>query len=220
MSSVRGLVLDSIFYSVPSLNILQGAYLKVRPGSICALFGRNGSGKTTLLRVAAGQIRAASGLTIIDGDRLRKFARQRRFKSLAYLAQKSMLPPDITVAALIRAVGPRKLRHDALLRKVLPRRIEELSGGERRYLEVALVLGLGRSYVLLDEPFSGVEPAIIDRISDKIRSAANAGAGILITDHYYRYVLPLADNAYLMRQKQCFPLKGDVRAELSRFGYM
>ncbi|MCH8962990.1 MAG: ATP-binding cassette domain-containing protein [Bacteroidetes bacterium] len=90
----QALVLDTIFYEAPALRILQGAYLKVEPGQICGLFGRNGSGKTTLLKVAAGQIRPASGLVIIDGERFAAPQRRRRFAKLAYLPQTPMLPPS------------------------------------------------------------------------------------------------------------------------------
>ena len=91
----RALILDAIFYEVPALRILQGVYLKVVPGQICGLFGRNGSGKTTLLKVAAGQIRPASGLVIIDGERFAALQRRCRFAKLAYLPQTPMLPPPM-----------------------------------------------------------------------------------------------------------------------------
>ena len=99
----QALVLDTIFYEAPALPILQGAYLRVEPGQICGLFGRNGTGKTTLLKVAAGQIRPASGLVIIDGERFAAPQRRRRFAKLAYLPQTPMLPPDMRVETLIRS---------------------------------------------------------------------------------------------------------------------
>lgn len=85
------------------MRILQGAYLRVEPGQICGLFGRNGSGKTTLLKVATGQIRPASGLVIIDGERFAAPQRRCRFAKLAYLPQTPMLPPDMRVETLIRS---------------------------------------------------------------------------------------------------------------------
>ena len=222
-ASEHALVLDAIFYEVPALRILQGAYLKVEPGQICGLFGRNGSGKTTLLKVAAGQIRPASGLVIIDGERFAAPQRRRRFEKLAYLPQTSMLPPDMRAATLIRTFPhATDLLDDTLLAPLLSQRVDQLSGGERRYLELRLVLSLGRRYVLLDEPFTGIAPRIIDRMGKVIAEAAAQGAGILATDHYHHYMLPLVSDAYLMIHKQCQHLDGDadLRAQLATYGYM
>ena len=101
----RALILDAIFYEVPSLRILQGAYLKVMPGQICGIFGRNGSGKTTLLKVAAGQIRPASGLVIIDGERFAAPQRRRRFAKLAYLPQTPMMTRPLAGRCCRRSSG-------------------------------------------------------------------------------------------------------------------
>lgn len=220
----RAFVVDGVFYRVPEQSILQGVYLKMRPGQICGLFGLNGSGKSTVLRVAAGQLQPSSGLTIIDGTRFHKPLRRRRFQHIAYLPQDSMLPGDLRVRSLLKTLPDRgrALRTDSIVEPLLDRRVEELSGGERRYVATRFVLRLGRPYVLLDEPFTGVEPRIVDRLVQHITAAAAAGAGVLITDHYHQYLLPLVDTAYLMRQKQCEPLGtgDDVLVELERFGYL
>ncbi|MFQ5572408.1 MAG: ATP-binding cassette domain-containing protein [Rhodothermales bacterium] len=220
----RALVLDAIFYEVPALRILQGAYLKVQRGQICGLFGRNGSGKTTLLKIATGQMRPSSGIVIIDGERFAKPQRQRRFEKIAYLPQTPMLPKGMLVETLIRAfpAASRHLLRDDLLAPFRRYRIDQLSGGQRRYLELKLVLSLGRSYVLLDEPFTGIEPLIIDRMTEAIREAAAQGSGILATDHYHHYMLPIADDAYLMIHKQCKHLDGraELRAQLHAYGYL
>ena len=218
-----GLILDGIFYSVPGLRILQGIYLKVKPGAICALFGRNGCGKTTLMKVAAGQIRPNSGLVIIDGKRFYKRSLSQRYNHIAYLSQESMLPANKTVDSLINVfVKARYLKEDSILSPLLHERFENLSGGERRYLEVQLLLSLQRPYVLLDEPFTGIEPLIIDRISELLREAASQGRGILITDHYHQYILPLANQAYIMERKQCrrLELEAGIEAELQTYGYL
>lgn len=220
----HALVLDGVFHRVPAQSILQGAYLKVRPGQICGLFGLNGSGKSTLLRIAAGQMRPSSGLTIIDGTRFHKPARRERFKHIAYLPQNSMLPSDLRVRSLLKTLPDdgSALRTDSLMKPLLDRRVEELSGGERRYVATRFVLCLDRSYVLLDEPFTGVEPRIVDRLVQHITDTATAGAGVLITDHYHQYLLPLVDVAYLMWQKQCRPLgTGDeILTRLEDVGYL
>ena len=217
-------MLDSIFFEVPRLRILQGAYLKVTPGSICGLFGRNGSGKSTLLKVASGQIAPTSGLTIIDGERLHKKDLSRRFAKIAYLPQDSMLPGDMAVKRLIKSFpGPsRHLSHDAIIVDIVGKRIDELSVGKRRYLEIRLLLSLNRAYVLLDEPFTGVEPLMIERIAEIIIAAAKQGRGFLLTDHYQQYTIPIVDDAYLMMNKQCRHLArtSDLKEQLQVFGYL
>lgn len=221
MSDNFSLILDSIFYRVPNLSILEGAYLKVVPGTVCALFGRNGAGKSTLLKVAAGQIHSESGITIIDGQRIYNRSINKRFSKIGYLPQNSMLPNNMSVNRLIRSFSSSNdLFKIPLIKKIFPQKIHELSGGERRYLEVTLLLCLDRNYFLLDEPFTGVEPLIIEQLIEKIKSEVDRGKGILITDHYHQYVLEMADYAYLMLNKQCYKLGNDFKSELKRLGYI
>ena len=218
-----GLILDGIFYEVPSLKILQGAYLRVSPGSICALFGRNGSGKSTLLKVAAGQIDAGTGIVIVNGARLHKKLIRKRFSKMAYLPQDSMLPGDIKVNGLVKSFpGANGVLDDPVIQPKKRERVGNLSVGQRRYLEVSLLLSLGRPYMLLDEPFTGIEPLMIDHISSLIVEAARQGIGFLITDHYYQYLLDIAEDAYLMVNKRCKHLEGDepLEVQLQQMGYM
>ncbi|WP_263784507.1 ATP-binding cassette domain-containing protein [Salinibacter grassmerensis] len=221
MDTDAALVLDGVFYRVPGLSILQGVHLKASAGAVTGLFGRNGSGKTTLLKVAAGQIQPNSGLTIIDGTRLHKPSKRQRFAKIAYLPQASMLPADASVQALARSAGLSPDQVPDRLASSLNQKVRTLSGGERRLLEVAIVLGLERDYVLLDEPFTGVEPLLIDAIGRRIEQAAAQGTGVLLTDHYHQHVMPLADDAYVLRQKQCAPLNGDaaLHDQLVEMGY-
>ncbi|MBN4056409.1 ATP-binding cassette domain-containing protein [Rhodothermus sp. AH-315-K08] len=220
MSTDRSLVLDAIFYSIPQLTILQGAYVKVLAGQICGLIGRNGCGKTTLIKVAAGQLSANSGITIVNGDRMVGKRRGQRFEHIAYLPQDSMLPVDIQVGGLLKRCGQAHLTDLDFFRPLLHAEVRELSGGERRYLEVMIVLGLNRPYILLDEPFTGIEPRITEMITGELKEASRKGAGILLSDHYLHYLLPIIDDAYLMQSKQCVHLQGDFRQELKRLGYV
>lgn len=221
MTKASPLVLDSIFYSVPELTILQGAYLKVNPGSICGLIGLNGSGKSTLLKVAAGQIEADSGIMIVGNERIASVDRRARFKYVSYLQQESMLPSDLTVERLLGYCDRNDLKTHESFERLVKTRIRDLSGGEKRYLELQLILGLDRPFVLLDEPFTGVEPRIIEQISVDIAEAASTGTGFLLTDHYTQYMLPLIDDAYLIRSKNCLHLQGDdIRSQLVETGYL
>ncbi len=221
MNTDAGFILDGAFFAIKEFSILQGVYLKLDAGSICGLFGLNGSGKTTVLKLMCGQLRATSGITSIDGIRYYQPSLGARFRDIAYLPQDSMVPKELKVESLIRRCGRLSLLDgDALLNRIRSTRIRHISHGERRYLELSLVLGLGRKYILLDEPFTGVEPRIIERMSERIQKRARNGSGILITDHYHHFVTPIAEYAYLLEQKQCRRLKGDIVEALQRAGYL
>lgn len=195
--------------------------MKVKPGNITALIGRNGSGKSTLLKVAAGQIKPSSGISIIDGVRIHNKSVRNRFQSIAYLPQKSMLPRDLSVRRILKSVVlSAKYLRDPIIEKILDQKVLELSGGEQRYLEIAIIFSLNRNYFLMDEPFTGVEPLIIDLIIERIKEQARRGKGILITDHLYRYITEIANEAYLMHNKQCYPVNGDISTELKKLGYL
>lgn len=220
MRNTSTLILDSIFFKVPELNILEGAYLKAETGQVTAIIGRNGSGKSTLLKIAAGQIKASAGITIIDGERIHNKSLNRRFQKIGYLPQETMLPPDITVKRLINGFAESdRLTEDTLIQKIYHQKTIQLSGGEKRYLETAILFHLNRKYVLLDEPFTGVEPSIIDLLIDRIRKEANSGKGILLTDHMHRYISIVADKGYLIHNKQCYDLGGDFTKKLKEMGY-
>jgi lipopolysaccharide export system ATP-binding protein len=133
-----------------------------------------------------------------------------------------MLPPDVTVSTLLTSAGVAPTTVPDQLQASMDQPVRTLSGGERRLLEVEIVLGLDRDYVLLDEPFTGVEPLLIDTISQRIEAAAAQGTGILVTDHYHQYVMPLTDVAYVMWQKQCYQLDTEepIPEQLERLGYL
>jgi lipopolysaccharide export system ATP-binding protein len=220
----KGLVLDGIFFGVSSISILQGTYLKVMPGAICGLFGRNGSGKSTLIKVAAGQIIPDSGITVIDGENFPQKMLRRRFEKISYLPQDSMLPGDMKVQCLIDSFpGDHKnLSDDPIICELLSRRVYQLSNGLRRYFEIQLLLSLERPYILLDEPFTGIEPLMIEKISDKIVEAAKHGKGMLLTDHYHHEAIPIVSDAYLMIDNQCRHLNKsvDLKQQLRDYGYL
>lgn len=220
MSHYSALILDSIFFRVPELSILKGVYLKAEAGQVTAIAGRNGSGKSTLLKVAAGQYKATSGLTIIDGVRIHNKSLIKRYRKIGYLPQDTMLPPDITVKRLIKSLPEsEKLTEDTLIQKIYHQKTIQLSGGEKRYLEIAILFHLDRKYILMDEPFTGVEPTIIDLLIERIRKEAHIGKGILLTDHMHRYISMVADKGYLMNNRQCYDLGGDFSKELKVMGY-
>lgn len=203
MKQSSSFTLDSIFFRVPDLKILSGAYLKLSPGDITAIIGLNGSGKSTLLKIAAGQLKADSGITVIDGTRIYKKAPKQRFRKIGYLPQSSMLPPDITVQSLIHSFPTANyLLTESFIKAHSHQKVNTLSGGEKRLLEILLLLSLDRKYLLLDEPFTGVEPYLIDQITHLLKIEAKKGKGILLTDHLHRYISKIATNGYLLHNHQ------------------
>ena len=219
----RSLILDGVSFRVDATSILNGVWLKVTPGRLCGLFGRNGSGKSTLLHIAGGQLTPTSGIVRIDGVRLHQRSIWTRFGKIAYLPQDTMLPGGLKVKWLARALpGLHALIRDSrVLADRHDQRIGTLSGGERRCLELLMVISFQRDYLLLDEPFTGVAPRIIDEMAAHIRMATERGQAVLITDHYHRYVLDLIDDAYLLSDKRAVHLPSDViQDRLVKLGYL
>ncbi len=219
------MIFDSIFYTISNRRILNGIFLKVEPGKICGIFGRNGSGKSTLMKIGAGMISPASGITFIDGQAFISKSRIKRFENIAYLCQDTVLPEVLTARKFIES-NPVNKNCDYIYNnfnsELLDQNIGELSGGELRFLELLLILSLDRLYILLDEPFTGVEPKTIDKMIDLITQERDKGKGILITDHYHRYISQIADLAYLLKNSECYFLgdNSSLKFKLQEFDYL
>lgn len=223
LSFDQSLTLDGIFFDVDGKSILQGAFLRVNAGQICGLFGRNGSGKSTLLKIAAAQITPTSGRLVVNGEIYVSHRRRERFKNLSYLPQDSILPKQLRVRHVLNNSSKlRSLRSDPILSTALDTYIGNLSGGERRYLELHLILSLGRAYLLLDEPFSGIAPIVVEQMCLLLRAAAAEGRGILISDHTYHTLVPLVQDAYLINQGQCrhLDITSDFSTQLRLYRYL
>ena len=201
------MIFDSIYYRIDNNCILDGIYLKVEPGSICGVFGLNGSGKTTLIKIGAGIIQPVSGSVFINGKAFLYKSRYLRYKNISYLCQDSFLPKDISVKKLIEAFQIRKNTdyiYENFRNDLLDQKIRNLSGGEHRLLELILIISLDRKFILLDEPFTGIEPKIIEKIINLISIERDKGKGILLTDHYHHYTSTIVDTAYLLKDSKCF----------------
>jgi lipopolysaccharide export system ATP-binding protein len=209
MGGIRQIRFDSICYHTGQVWILHGVYLEVNAGTICGIFGRNGSGKSTLLKIGAGTYRPTSGTVWIDGQTFPSPLKRQRYHKIAYLSQKTFLPHDMTVTRLLNAFPhqARRLVNETPLASCLHQTVGSLSGGECRLLEVLLLIALDRPYVFLDEPFSGLEPVLIDQMSALLAAQRQQGKGIVITDHYYQSVIPLLDTAYFLQHSHCESLE-------------
>ena len=184
----------------------------VTRGEVVSLLGPNGAGKTTAFNIIAGIHRSDGGSIRLDGDEISNLPMYRRSKSgLGYLPQESSIFKGLTVEKNIDAILELKIRDPKERRKKLEELLGEfsithlrnaravnLSGGERRRVEIARCLASQPKYILLDEPFAGVDPIAIDEIRGLVRELKNRNIGILITDHNVRETLKIVDRAYII----------------------
>ena len=192
--------------------VVKGASLYVRRGEAVGLLGPNGAGKTTIFYMITGLIPADRGSVELDGHDVTALPMYQRARlGIGYLPQEASIFRGLTVEENIRAVlevvEPNKKRRDydleALLDEFNITRLRKtpsiaLSGGERRRCEIARALASRPNYMLLDEPFAGIDPIAVGDIQALVRHLTNRGIGVLITDHNVRETLGLTDRAYII----------------------
>ena len=195
-----------------SRQVVRGVSIYVRRGEAVGLLGPNGAGKTTVFYMITGLIAADSGAIELDGHDVTKLPMYQRARlGIGYLPPEASIFRGLTVEQNIRAVleviePSRKKREyelDALLDEFNVTRLRKspsiaLSGGERRRVEIARALATRPNYMLLDEPFAGIDPIAVGDIQDLVRHLTNRGIGVLITDHNVRETLGLTDRAYIV----------------------
>ena len=193
------LEVDSIIKSFDTKQILTDIYLKCYKGDIIGLLGRNGIGKSTLMKIIFGTLKADNKFIRINQEIIDKPYLKKNL--IQYLAQNEFLPCNLTVKEVVglyyKGQDYINLLGDIILQKVIDTKISNLSGGEGRYLEIKILLFSKAKFVLLDEPFNGVAPILIDSIKEIIR-VQSKNKGIILTDHDYRNVLDVSNKCYLM----------------------
>ena len=186
--------------------------ISVTRGEVVSLLGPNGAGKTTAFNIIAGIHTSDGGSIKLDGDEISNLPMYRRSKAgLGYLPQESSIFKGLNVEKNIDAILELKIRDPKERKKKLEQLLGEfsithlrntkavnLSGGERRRVEIARCLASQPKYILLDEPFAGVDPIAIDEIRGLVRELKNRNIGILITDHNVRETLKIVDRAYII----------------------
>lgn len=206
------LAVHSIEKSFGSRQVVRGVSIYVRRGEAVGLLGPNGAGKTTVFYMITGLIKADRGRIELDGHDVTKLPMYQRARlGIGYLPQEASIFRGLTVEQNIRAVlevvePSRKKREkelDLLLDEFNIARLRKspsiaLSGGERRRVEIARALATRPNYMLLDEPFAGIDPIAVGDIQDLVRHLTNRGIGVLITDHNVRETLGLTDRAYIV----------------------
>lgn len=216
MSSL--LEIDSALKSFDEIQVLTDIYLKCQTGDRIGLLGRNGCGKSTLLKVIFGTLTSQKFIRI-DGK-----IYEQPYKSndqICYLPQHEFLPKRMTVEKVVKlylkANEIADFLNDEILLPLKRNKIHFLSGGELRYLEIKLLLNTKSKFVLLDEPFNGVAPLLVEAIKDLIKNKSQT-KGIILTDHDYNNVLEVANKYCLIYDGGIKELKSKI--DLVKWGYI
>ncbi|MDP8258156.1 MAG: LPS export ABC transporter ATP-binding protein [Candidatus Aadella gelida] len=197
-------------------SVVKGVSINVHRGEVVGLLGPNGAGKTTTFYMVTGIVRPDSGHVIFDKKDITKLPIYQRARSgIGYLSQEPSIFRELTVEenimAIMETLGfPKKERTrqlDNLLSQLKIAHLRKnkaytLSGGERRRLEITRTLVTNPMFILLDEPFSGIDPIAVYDCQEVIRELKEMGLGILLTDHNVRETLTITDRAYIMYEGQ------------------
>ncbi len=206
--------------SYGSRQVVFDVSVKVEKGEVVGLLGPNGAGKTTSFYMIVGLVRTDGGQILIDGEDVTRMPIHRRARmGLSYLPQEASIFRKLTVAENVRAVLELQLNEDgkplnnaeisarlqALLKDLRVDHLHDspalaLSGGERRRVEIARALATEPRFILLDEPFAGIDPIAVIEIQRIIAFLKERGIGVLITDHNVRETLGICDHAYIISE--------------------
>lgn len=212
----NGLVIDAVEKNFSKRPVLKGVSLSVKKGEVVGLLGPNGAGKTTSFYVMIGLIKPDAGRVLLDGHDITHLPMYRRARlGIGYLPQEASIFRGMTVEENIWAVleisePDRKTREkmlESLLNEFSITHIRHasalaLSGGERRRVEIARALATRPGFILLDEPFAGIDPIAISDIRNLVSHLKDRGIGVLITDHNVRETLEIIDRAYIIHDGQ------------------
>ena len=219
-SEVSSLEARHLQKSYGSRQVVFDVSVKVQKGEVVGLLGPNGAGKTTSFYMIVGLVRNDGGQILIDGEDVTRMPIHRRSRmGLSYLPQEASIFRKLTVAENVRAVLELQLNADGnpLNEAEISERLNELlkdlrvehlydspslalSGGERRRVEIARALATGPRFILLDEPFAGIDPIAVIEIQRIIAFLKERGIGVLITDHNVRETLGICDHAYIISE--------------------
>ncbi len=207
------ITVSNIHKSYGTVEVLKGIDVSVQSAEVVGLLGPNGAGKTTMFYVVCGLVGADDGVVKLDDEDISHLALNARArKGIGYLPQESSIFKDLSVednlylaAEIVYKKDKKQINKivEELLEKlsiaqIRSRRGINLSGGERRRVEIARALVMKPKFILLDEPFAGVDPIAVIEIQNIIRFLKSQGLGVLITDHSVRETLSICDKAYVL----------------------
>ena len=212
MSDGRGLGCDGLVKVYGKRRVVSDVSIDVKRGEVVGLLGPNGAGKTTCFYMIVGMIKPDSGTIYLDDDDITGLPMYRRARQgIGYLPQEASIFRKLTVEDNLMAIletikiskAERKERLESLLRELNVEHLRksygyQLSGGERRRVEVTRSLVTEPSFMLLDEPFAGIDPIAVADLQGIVMKLRNRGLGVLITDHNVRETLSITDRAYIM----------------------
>ena len=212
------LVVEGLQKRYKSRQVVQSISLQLHSGQVVGLLGPNGAGKTTSFYMIVGLIRADAGKIILNNKDISRLPIHQRAKmGLAYLPQEPSIFRKMTVAENILAIlqlnkmtaAQQKQRLEELLEDLHISHIRDslgisLSGGERRRVEIARCLASNPNFILLDEPFAGIDPIAVIDIQKIVRLLKERHIGVLITDHNVRETLGICDQAYIVNEGRIF----------------
>jgi len=210
--AAEGLVVSNLAKSFGKRQVVRDVSLSLARGEVVGLLGPNGAGKTTCFYMIMGLIGADSGAISIDGEDVTRLPMYQRARlGVGYLPQEASIFRGMNVEENVMAVAELVEKDSAACQAQVDSLLSELhvehlrhqpatslSGGERRRVEIARALASRPSFMLLDEPFTGIDPLAISDISDLVRFLKQRGLGVLITDHQVRETLQIVDRAYVM----------------------
>lgn len=210
---------ENLIKKYKARTVVKGVSLKVGQGEIVGLLGPNGAGKTTSFYMVVGMIRPNSGKIFLDNVEITKYPMYKRgLLGIGYLAQEASVFRTLTVEDNILAVlevatkmtkkeriaKTNELIEEFSLEHVRKNQGKFLSGGERRRTEIARALAVSPKFILLDEPFAGVDPIAVQEIQTIVAKLVEKNIGVLITDHNVYETLRITDRAYIMVQGEIF----------------
>lgn len=199
--------------------ILSDVYLKCETGQIIGLLGRNGSGKSTLMKIIFGLIPSPNKCIRIDS--VSKNNKNILLNEVSYLSQEQFIPNHLNVRKTISLSIDKQNRgifcQDEFIESILSKKINHLSAGELRYLEIKMVLFNPSKFVLLDEPYNGLSPLMIDKVNEMIQLNSHK-KGIIITDHNFKNVIKISSQIILIKEGKTHHVRNN--AELVEKGYL
>lgn len=212
------LVVENLRKSYKARTVVQDISLTIKSGEVIGLLGPNGAGKTTSFYMMVGLVPLDEGRILLDGVDLSRMPIHKRARmGLSYLPQEASIFRKLTVSENIMAILQLQDISEEEMQEKLESLLEELhithirnsaavslSGGERRRVEIARCLASDPSFVLLDEPFAGIDPIAVIDIQQIVRFLSSRNIGVLITDHNVRETLGICDRAYIVNQGHVF----------------
>ncbi|MFA5971949.1 MAG: ATP-binding cassette domain-containing protein [Lentimicrobiaceae bacterium] len=215
------LIINTVSKKFKKRIVLSNISLRIKTGEILGIFGRNGCGKSTLLKILFGVLPSDDQEILLDNECFNP-ANNIKLMNISYLPQDSFLPDNLTVRDVIPLYykdgdAQNKIFYDPRIAKIERQRIGTLSLGERRYFEILLVSRLPHKFLMLDEPFSMVEPLYQDSIKELLTEMKKE-KGIIITDHYYRNVLEVSDRKMIIKNGKAIEIENET--DLIENGYL